>query len=61
VERLMGVPGLKGAVRGKPCKTTIPDGATDRPANLASRQFSAERPNPFWAAETRFIEIEQTL
>jgi len=41
--------------------TTIPDGAADRPADLVSRQLSAERPNPFWVAETGFIEIEQTL
>ena len=61
VEQLMGVLGLKGAVRDKPRKTTIPDGAADRSADLVSRQFSAERSNPLWVAETRCIEIEQTL
>jgi len=41
----MGMLGLQGAVRGKTYKTTILDTATDRPANLAQRQFQAERPN----------------
>lgn len=49
VERLMGVLGLQGAVRGKLCKTTIPDNdAADRPADLVNRQFTAERPDPLW-------------
>lgn len=36
VDRLMGVLGLQGAVRGKPCKTRVPDGAADRPADLVN-------------------------
>jgi putative transposase len=51
VERLMGVLGLQGAVRGKACKTTIPDAAADRPADLVQRQFQAERPNQLWVAD----------
>ena len=41
VERLMGVLGLQGAVRGKRYKTTIPDEVAERPADLVQRQFTA--------------------
>ena len=34
VERLMKRLGLKGARRGKGCRTTIPDTGVDRPADL---------------------------
>ena len=44
VERLMDVLGLQGAVRGKPCRTTVPDDAADRPADLVNRKFSANAP-----------------
>ena len=39
VERLMGVLGLQGVVRGKAWKTTIPDAAAEQPADLVQRQF----------------------
>ena len=55
VERLMGVLGLQGAVRGKPCKTTIPDDAADRPADLVNRQFTAERPDQLWVADITYV------
>ena len=55
VERLMGVLGLQGAVRGKLCKTTIPDDAADRPADLVNRQFSAERPDQLWVADMTYV------
>ena len=32
-------------------KTTIPDAAADRPADLVQRQFQAERPNQLWVAD----------
>jgi putative transposase len=51
VERLMGVLGLQGAVRGKTWRTTIPDDAAERPADLVQRQFQAERPNQLWVAD----------
>jgi hypothetical protein len=43
VERLMGVLGLQGVVRGKAYKTTIPDDVAQRPADLVQRQFQADR------------------
>jgi len=55
VERLMGVLGLQGAVRGKSCRTTIPDDAADRPADLVNRQFIAERPDQLWVADITYV------
>jgi putative transposase len=55
VERLMGVLGLQGAVRGKGWRTTIPDAAADRPADLVQRQFQAERPNQLWVANFTYV------
>jgi putative transposase len=39
--------GLRGAIRGRGFKTTIPDEKALRPADLVERQFTAERPNQF--------------
>jgi transposase InsO family protein len=47
----MGVLGLQGAVRGKAWKTTIPNDAAERPADLVQRQFQVERPNQLWVAD----------
>jgi len=55
VERLMGVLGLQGAVRGKPCRTTVSDAAADRPADLVNRQFTATRPNQLWVADITYV------
>jgi transposase InsO family protein len=55
VERLMGVLGLQGAVRGKAWKTTIPDAGAARPADLVQRQFQAEHPNQLWVADFTYV------
>jgi transposase InsO family protein len=55
VERLMGRLGLQGAVRGKPCRTTIADDAQDRPVDLVKRRFSADRPNQLWVADITYV------
>jgi len=55
VERLMGVLGLQGAVRGKAYKTTVPDDAAERPADLVQRQFEADRPNQLWVADFTYV------
>jgi putative transposase len=55
VERLMGVLALQGAVRGKAYKTTIPDDAAERPADLVQRQFQAERPDHLWVADFTYV------
>ena len=51
VARLMRELGLEGVRRGKPRRTTTPDAATDRPADLVERDFSASRPNQLWVAD----------
>jgi transposase InsO family protein len=55
VERLMRNMGLRGAVRGKRFKTTIPDESADRPLDLVNREFSAERPNQLWVADLTYV------
>ena len=44
IERLMRDLGLRGAVRGKPHRTTIVDDASERPRDLVDRQFTAAAP-----------------
>jgi putative transposase len=55
VERLMGELGLEGARRGRSRRTTIPDQAASRPADLVERDFSAERPNQLWVADLTYV------
>jgi putative transposase len=45
VARLMRQEGLHGAVRGRRFRTTIPDPATARPADLVRREFHAAAPS----------------
>jgi putative transposase len=55
VERLMGELGLEGVRRGKPRRTTTPDAAAARPADLVERNFSATRPNQLWVADLTYV------
>jgi putative transposase len=55
VERLMRDLGLRGAVRGKTRRTTTPDEAAPRPADLVERDFSASRPNQLWVADLSYV------
>jgi len=55
VERLMGRLGLAGAVRGRKHRTTIPDEAGARPADLVQRDFTATRPNQLWVADLTYV------
>jgi transposase InsO family protein len=57
VERLMGELGLEGVRRGKPRRTTTPDAAAPRPADLVDRDFSAQRPNQLWVADLERHEV----
>ena len=43
------------SLRGKAYKTTIPDDAAERPADLVQRQFQAERPNQLWVADFTYV------
>ena len=52
VERLMGQMGVTGLTRGaRPPRTTRPDPAAARPADLVDRHFAAVRPNQLWVAD----------
>jgi putative transposase len=55
VERLMRELGLQGVRRGKPRRTTTPDAAAPRPADLVERDFSAQRPNQLWVADLTYV------
>ncbi len=56
VERLMREMGLEGAVRGRKYKkTTIVDEASERPADLVQRDFTADRPNRLSVADLTYV------
>jgi transposase InsO family protein len=55
IERLMRAMGLQGAIRGRKFKTTIPDEAAARPADLVQRSFTATRPNQLWVADLTYV------
>jgi len=55
VERLMRKLELQGVVRGRRPKTTIPDDAAARPADLVQRDFTATRPNQLWVADLTYV------
>lgn len=55
VERLMRLLGLRGAVRGKKIRTTVPAKAAERPLDLVERNFSATRPNQLWVADFTYV------
>jgi putative transposase len=55
VQRLMRELGLKGAVRSKTRRTTIPDEIAPRPADLVRRDFSAAGPNQLWVADLTYV------
>src|SRR5207249_10076107 len=51
----MGDLGLRGAIGGRKFKTTIPDEAAVRPADLVQRTFTATRPNRLWVADLTYV------
>jgi putative transposase len=55
VERLMRELGLEGVRRGKTHRTTTPEAAAARPADLVERDFSAIRPNQLWVADLTYV------
>jgi transposase InsO family protein len=55
VERLMVRLSLRGAVRGKVFRTTVPDESAQRPADLVDRQFHASAPNQLWVADITYV------
>lgn len=55
VERLMRQHDLRGLVRGRHHRTTIPDDAALRPVDLVQRQFTADAPNRLWVADFTYV------
>ena len=55
VERLMRDMGLKGAIRGKPFKTTVSDTSRPCPLDHVNRQFHAPAPNRLWVSDFTYV------
>ena len=47
--------GLRGAIRGKPVRTTISDKAAPCPLDRVNRQFRAPRPNALWVSDFTYV------
>ena len=59
VERLMKRLGLRGVMRGKRLRTTIPDASAPRPLDRVNRQFKADRPNQLWVSDFTYVSTWQ--
>jgi transposase InsO family protein len=59
VERLMRRLGLRGVVRGKVVRTTVPDAKSPCPLDRVNRQFRAERPNQLWVSDFTYVSTWQ--
>jgi transposase InsO family protein len=55
VERLMRDLGLRGVVRGRRLRTTIPDDTAPRPMDLVQRDFHPAAPNRLWVADLTYV------
>jgi len=55
VARLMRDLGLRGVVRGRKVKTTVPDELLDRPLDRVNRHFNVFRPNALWVADLTYV------
>jgi transposase InsO family protein len=59
VARLMRRMGLRGVVRGKEARTTVPDEGAPCPADLVNRRFRAPRPNALWVSDSTRVAAWQ--
>jgi putative transposase len=55
VERLMRREDLRGIVRGRRTRTTIPSDADQAPLDRVQRRFVASRPNELWIADFTYV------
>ena len=55
VARLMREMGLRGVVRGRRVRTTVPAEGAERPLDLVERDFTAERPNQLWVSDLTYV------
>ncbi|GAA0579187.1 hypothetical protein GCM10008997_30080 [Halomonas salifodinae] len=51
--------GLRGVVRGKPVRTTVPDPNKTSPADLVQRQFQPTQPNALWVSDFTYVATWQ--
>ena len=59
VERLMRRLGLRGVMRGKVVRTTVPDAKAPCPLDRVNRQFQAEHPNQLWVSDFTYVSTWQ--
>ena len=59
VERLMRCQGLRGVIRGKVVRTTVPDPTAPHPLDKVNRQFKADRPNQLWVSDFTYVSTWQ--
>ena len=55
VARLYRGLGLRGVVRGRRVRTTIPEAVAERPQDLVQRNFTATRPNQLWVSDLTYV------
>lgn len=55
VERLMRQMGLKGAIRGRPVRTTTSDQEAPCPLDHVKRQFHSPAPNRLWLSDFTYV------
>ena len=55
VARLMRELGLRGVVRGRSKRTTVPDATAPRPLDLVQRDFHPPAPNRLWVADLTYV------
>ena len=59
VARLMKQIGIRGAVRGKVVKTTVPDTSAPCPRDKVNRVFRAPAPNLLWVSDFTYVSTWQ--
>ncbi len=59
VERLMRRMGLRGTMRGKRMRTTVPDAQQPCPQDRVNRQFKTDRPNQLWVSDFTYVSTWQ--
>ncbi|SHI59228.1 Transposase InsO and inactivated derivatives [Shimia gijangensis] len=59
VQRLMKQIGIRGAVRGKVVKTTVPDTSVPCPRDKVNRIFRAPAPNLLWVSDFTYVSTWQ--
>lgn len=59
IDRLMKQIGIRGAVRGKIVKTTVPDTSAPCPHDKVNRIFRAPEPNLLWVSDFTYVSTWQ--